>query len=91
MQSDPVNSKLNARTANKKAGCMLQIDQNIGETLLYENPTAVSSAKSQKPLIDLAFAGGDGEDTVAYQLERHAEVKTYLLQSSVMYPIKYYF
>ena len=70
-----VNSSLNAMTANKKAGCMLQVSQDIGETLLYrgcqQNTTSSLVAERSPygiiPLVD---------KTAVYQTERHAEVFT---------------
>ena len=67
---DLVNSKLKAMTANRKAGCMLQISQNIGETLLYSEQEHQQSTPScvvaEKPLFV--------EDSAEFQMETHAKV-----------------
>ena len=75
-----VNSSLNAMTANKKAGCMLQVSQDIGETLLY-NGNQQNTASSLGPFNMVAERSLSGiipvvEETTVFKTERHAEVFT---------------
>ena len=68
-----VNSKLNAMTANKKGGCMLQISQHFEETLLYSGQqTNISSALAAGKSV--SGVGTLVEETAMYLTERHAEV-----------------
>ena len=61
-----VNDKLRAIAVKSQAGHMLQMSQNIEETLLYSSSN-VRSAHSIPLVVDI-------EDTAGYQAERHAEV-----------------
>ena len=73
-----VNSRLNALVANKKPGCMLQLSQDMGETLLYETRSPVSSLPSLRMVSERSPSGNivpAVEETVAYKTERHAEVE----------------
>ena len=71
-----VNSSLNAVTANKKAGCMLQVSQDIKETLLYQKNSP--SSLVNKLVAERSLAGNVSpvEETAVFQTERHAEVIT---------------
>ena len=64
-----VNDKLRAIPVRSQAGYMLQMSQNIEETLLYG--TNVRSVPSNPVSVSLVLDVGD---TVGYQTERHAEV-----------------
>ena len=72
-----VNSSLNALVANKKLGCMLQLSQDMGETLLYETRSPVSSLPSLRMVSERSPGNivPAVEETVAYKTERHAEVE----------------
>ena len=70
-----VNSSLNGMTANKKAGCMLQMSQDMGETLLYQKNASSSLIRlvgERSPSGSIAPV----EETALSQTERHAEVFT---------------
>ena len=75
-----MNFKLTARNSNKKAGCMLQIDQDIEGTLLYSSRRALSlvASSGSTPLLSEPSTGCDGQGTVEYQLEGHAEVISFV-------------
>ena len=73
-----LNSSLNAMTANKKAGCMLQVSQDIGETLLYRG-NQQNTASSLGPFNLVAERSLSGiiplvEETAVFRTKRHAEV-----------------
>ena len=81
-----VNEWLRAIPARNQAGHMLQISQNIDETLLYSGSLRATSyrrglsatpasAVANAPLLCEAHGGADGEATAAYKMERHAEVE----------------
>ena len=78
MQS--LNSSLNAMTANKKAGCMLQVSQDIEETLLYRGyqQNTASSLGSFNLVAERSLSGINPpvEETAEFWIERHAEVFT---------------
>ena len=72
-----------AMPAKSQAGHMLQISQSMKETLLFGRDVSNSDSNLNStpasttittPLLSQAFDGGDGEDTVAYETERHALV-----------------
>ena len=68
-----VNENLQAIPVQSQAGHMLQLSQNIKETLLcnkYERPTSAISV----PLLSQPSSNVDVEDTAEFQTERHAEV-----------------
>ena len=70
-----VNSSLNGMTANKKAGCMLHMSQDMGETLLYQR----NASSSLNRLVGERSPSGSiapVEETALSQTERHAEVFT---------------
>ena len=68
-----VNSNLNRMTANRTVGCMLQMSQDMGETLLYQTKTP--SLPSLKLVAERSPSGSIAvEETAVYQTERHAEV-----------------
>ena len=72
-----VNEWLRAIPARNQAGHMLQISQNIDETLLYRGRLSAISAPAfvNAPLLCEAHSGADGEATAAFEMERHAEVE----------------
>ena len=72
-----VNEWLKAIPARNQAGHMLQISQNIEETLLYSGSLRANPAPAfvNSPLLCEAHSGADGEATAAYKMERHVEVE----------------
>ena len=71
-----VNSELRARNGNKKSGCMLQIDQDMMQTLLYGSGRVpnLGASSDRTPLLFEPYTGGDGKDTVENTVEGHSEV-----------------
>ena len=68
-----VNGTLRAFPVKSQAGHMLQISQNIEETLLYSrNARSTAAASVTTPL--LSETSSDVEDTAAFHAERHAMV-----------------
>ena len=72
-----VNELLRATPAKNHAGHMLQISPDIEKTLLYSrNLTSTSGpAVGEMPLFSEMSSGADGAETVAFETERHAEVR----------------
>ena len=70
-----LNSSLNAMTGNKKAGCMLQVSQDMRETLLYRG-CQQNTASSFALVAERSLSGVNPpvEETAQYWIERHAEV-----------------
>ena len=68
-----VNSSLSGMTANRRDGCMLQMSQDMEETLLYQTKTpslpSLKLVAEKSPSESIAV-----EETTVYQTERHAEV-----------------
>ena len=73
-----VNNKLRAIPVKSQASHMLQISQDVEETLLYSKRkvNTAGSISVTMPLLSDTCSGVDEEDTVGYQAERHAEVST---------------
>ena len=70
-----VNSELKAKTVHRWAGCMLQLSRSIEETLLFNGSQSTTTApKSANLPLFSKHSIGDGDATVAYKMERHAEV-----------------
>ena len=71
-----VNNKLRAIPVKSQASHMLQISQDIEETLLYSKRkvNTAGTISVTIPLLSDTCSGVDEEGTVGYQAERHAEV-----------------
>ena len=68
-----VNDKLRAIPAKSQAGHMLQMSQNIEDTLLYSKSERFTASTSVSvPMVSETSV--DVEDTAEFRAERHAEV-----------------
>ena len=77
-----VNQHLRRIPVNRQASYMLEMSQNIEETLLYSSRSAPSNSFTIPLVVDI-------EDTAGYHAERHAEVmKFFPIRWKVPYPKK---